>query len=121
MSEPTRPDRGPEPEIIPPGREIPRSGRRESRVFISFDTRSGQVHGGLGSVIALILGIVIVSIAVAAILIILLGALLVWVPVVTFLLAGLLILAILRSKFRSLRGRMRGNVPADSSRAPPEP
>src|SRR5262249_31869202 len=91
-------ERRPEIEIIPPDRPHPGSGRAHSRVWISLDTRDGRFRTpGLFSVILSILGFTFVA---TIVLMIFLGALLIWVPVIAVAVAGLLIAGLLRARFQ---------------------
>src|SRR2546425_11432054 len=91
----------PEPEIIPPERVRARSQRGRARIWISIDERSGSGSlTGLPRLLALIAAIVGFIAILAVVLMVLLGALLIWVPVVAVLVAGFLVLALLRGYFR---------------------
>jgi hypothetical protein len=89
----------PEPEIIPPGQAT-----SQSRIWISW-----QAPGSRGAYIrmpgplAIALAILVFGILLGAILIILLGALLVWIPVTIVLVAALVVTARLRTGFRRFR------------------
>jgi hypothetical protein len=99
----TTPDREdhPQAEIIPPDRGGPRSGRTQSRIWISVDTNTGrQVRIGWPGLFATIATILVFSLILAALLVIFLGALLIWVPVVTMLAAAVLIAGILHRNLR---------------------
>ena len=111
-----RGDQRPEVEIIPPDRSRPRSGRAQSRVWISIDTsrgRTGKAPGLFGVIIAILL----VTFVLAVVLMLLLGALLIWVPVVAVVVAAALIAGLLRGRFHS-RNRDDGSVPDQTMRGP---
>lgn len=102
-------DRRPEVEIIPPDRSHARSGRAQSRVWISIDTSRGH-HRGVPGLFGIIVAILLVTFVTALVLMLLLGALLIWVPVVALVIAAALIGGLLRRRFGS-RNRDGGNVP----------
>jgi hypothetical protein len=90
-----------EPEIIPPDHAGRRSAHGSSRARIFVDTHGTErvfiaTPGPLGIIlVALIAGILS-----AVLLILLLGAFLIWVPLVVFFVAGAIVSGILRRKFR---------------------
>jgi hypothetical protein len=109
-------DRRPDVEIIPPDRNGARSGRAQSRVWISIDTGRGQTRGASG-LFGVIVAVLLVTFVTALVLMLLLGALLIWVPVVAVVVAAALIAGLLRRRFRS-RGRDDGSVPDQPMRGP---
>ena len=111
-----RGDQRPEVEIIPPDRNRAGSGRAQSRVWISIDTSRGQTRGVSG-VFGIIVAILLVTFVTALVLMLLLGALLIWVPVVAVVVAAALIAGILRRRFHS-RNRDDGGVPDQTMRGP---
>ena len=122
MSERTPPEHQVEPEIIPPERGPRRSGRPQSRVFISIGTRQRHGRSGMPGLLGIILIILVVSFLAAALLTLFLGALLIAIPMIAALVAGLLVAAFLRRKFSWLRGSGGGSIsPEPPARRPPEP
>ena len=90
-----------EPEIIPPDRtgEWPPRGR--SRVWISIDRGDGRrayvKQPGPFTIVLTIVGLILVA---AVVLMLILGALLIWVPVVAVIAAGFVVVGFLRGYFR---------------------
>ena len=90
-----------EPEIIPPDHASRRSAHASSRARVFVDSRGTErifiaTPGPLGVIlVALTAGILSV-----VLLIFLLGAFLIWVPLVVFFIAGAIVSGILRRKFR---------------------
>jgi hypothetical protein len=99
-----------EPEIIPPEYTGRRTAQGPPRIRTFVDTR-GTKHvyvARLGPV-GIILVVLTTAILSAVVLILLLGAFLIWIPVVAFLVAGAVIAGLLRGYFQRMR------VEADSS------
>lgn len=92
----------PEPEIIPPDRagSLPPQGRR-SHVWISVNGRpiGGKAPGPFG----ILLAAVVVIFALALVLMLVLGALLIWIPVVAVVVASALVVGFLKGYFRRSR------------------
>ena len=109
-------DHRPDVEIIPPDRGRTRSGRAQTRVWISIDTSRGRGPRGMSGLFGIILAILIVTFVTAVVLMLLLGALLIWVPVVAVVVAALLVVGLLRKRFGS-RNR-DSNVPDRAGRGP---
>ena len=90
-----------EPEIIPPDHAGRRSAHASSRARVFVDSHGTErifiaTPGPLGIIlVALTAGILS-----AVLLILLLGAFLIWVPLVVFFVAGAIVSGILRRKFR---------------------
>ena len=63
-----RGDQRPEVEIIPPDRNRARSGRAQSRVWISIDTSRGQTRGASG-LFGIIVAILLVTFVMAVVLV----------------------------------------------------
>jgi hypothetical protein len=80
-----------EPEIIPPDRAGP--GRESSFVWMSVDERSGayRVHVARPNWLTIVLVLALVGLVAATILIVLLGAVLVFVPIIAFLAIALIV------------------------------
>jgi hypothetical protein len=109
-------DRRPDIEIIPPDPNRARSQRAQSRVWISIDTSRGQTRGVSG-LFGIIVAILLVTFVTAVVLMLLLGALLIWVPVVALAVAAALIAGLLRRRFQS-RDPDGGSVPDQPVRGP---
>jgi Flp pilus assembly protein TadB len=110
-------DRRPDVEIIPPDRGRTRSGRAQSRVWISINTSRRQGPGGMSGLFGIILAVLVVTFVTAVVLMLLLGALLIWVPVVAVVVAALLVIGILRKRFGS-RHPDDASVPGETVRGP---
>jgi hypothetical protein len=93
------------PEIIPPDRAHGRSARGGSGIWISVKTKGRGRPGYVATPrpFAIILALVALGILLTVILLFLLGALLIWIPVFSLLLAVLLLTGIVRGYFRRLR------------------
>jgi hypothetical protein len=110
MTDERFPDRGPErpksePEIIPPGRE-PRGGRGFESIFIRVDERDGVrriylAQPGPGTIA---LGLLILGLIAAALVLVLAGVVLIWLPI----LVGGILLALLVGALRYRWHRLRG-------------
>ena len=119
MSDTGRPggDRRPDVEIIPPDRGRTRAGGAQSRVWISINTSRGQGRRGMSGVFGIIFAVLAVTFVTAVVLMLLLGALLIWVPVVAIVVAALLVAGILRKRF-GWSHRDPGSVPGATTRGP---
>ena len=88
-----------EPEIIPPGASGPRT-RPQPRILFSVTDGEGRPFvkpPGPFTIAAILVGAILVA---ALILLLVLGALLVWVPIIAIALAGAVLIGFLRGKFR---------------------
>jgi hypothetical protein len=96
MSEPPK-SRGPEPEIIPPGR----AQRDAPRVHVFVGSHGAErVYVGKASPLGIILVTLITGLLTAAILVLLLGAFLLLLPLAVLFVTGLLVAGLLRFYFR---------------------
>lgn len=84
-----------EPEIIPPGETHDPMG---TRVFIDHNTSERVFVGRVGPGGLLLMSLVIAA-AVAVVLVLILGAFLIWIPVVGILIAAGLVMGVLRPLF----------------------
>ena len=96
----------PEPEIIPPDRAgapgPPPRGR--SGVWISINTADGRTtYAKAPSPFTVVMAVVGLILVAAVVLMLVLGALLIWVPVVAVIAAGFIVVSFLRGYFRRLR------------------
>lgn len=92
-----------EPEIIPPDRARGRRTSEEARIWVSVAGRSGRrVYFAKPGPLAMILTLLLLGIIAAAAAIILLGAFLIWVPVVVVLAIALVLSGLVRGYFRRL-------------------
>ena len=105
---PDRPDEaGPEPEIIPPDRpdrgRYREQNRGEQRIWVSLG-RNGfnRVYIARPSPFAMILAALMLGLAGLAVVVVLLGAVLLWLPVTVLVVAGLILSGALRGYFRRL-------------------
>src|SRR3954464_1123925 len=94
-------DHRPDVEIIPPDRSRTRAGRAQSRIWISIGTSRGERPRGVSGLFGVIVAILVVTFVTAVVLMLLLGALLIWVPVVAVMVAALLIGSLLRRRFHA--------------------
>jgi CHASE2 domain-containing sensor protein len=99
--EPERP--AVEPEIIPPGAE-PRGPRGRRTIWISLDGKGQTARVSPPGLFALIVALLVAGLLVAAALVVLLGALLIWIPIVAGVVAVLVVSGLLRGYWRRLRG-----------------
>jgi hypothetical protein len=93
-----------EPEIIPP-----RARRRPdgfSRIFVRIDERDGRerVYITRPGPFSIILGLLIIGVVVSLILIVLLGAVLIWIPIVIVAIAAAFLSGSIRQAWRRWRG-----------------
>ncbi len=92
-----------EPEIIPPDRGGKRPPRGGSRVWISIDRGDGRrtyvKQPGPFTIVLAIVGLILV---VAVVVMLLLGALLIWVPIAAVIAVGAIVVAFLKGYFRRL-------------------
>jgi hypothetical protein len=105
-----RPDQtGPEPEIIPPDRpDRGRYGatdrgrdRGESRIWVSLgQNRFDRVYIARPGPFAMILAALVLGLAGLAVVVVLLGAVLLWLPITVLVVAGLVLSSVLRGYFR---------------------
>jgi hypothetical protein len=88
-----RPDRPrSEPEIIPPQRN--RAGADpQSHIWVSVDEQGGtqRIYLARPGPFAIIAALAVIGLVVAAIVLVLLGAMLIWIPVVIFIISALLL------------------------------
>ncbi len=97
----------PEPEIIPPDRPGGPRARGNSRIWISVTDASGQHTYKPPGPFAVLAMVVVAILAAALILMLVLGALLIWIPVVAIVLAGFLVVGFVRGYFRGYFQRPR--------------
>ncbi len=85
-----------EPEIIPPGRD-PRDPRRE-RVFVD-ERGTERVYIARIGPLGVVLVLLVTAILLAVLLALVLGALVIWLPLVILFAVGAIIVAVLREHF----------------------
>jgi hypothetical protein len=89
-----------EPEIIPPDHTSRRSARTSSGARVFVDSHGTErIYIATPGPLGIILVALVAGILSAVLLILLLGAFLIWVPLVVFFIAGAIISGILRRKF----------------------
>jgi hypothetical protein len=90
-----------EPEIIPPDRGGRGSAHASSRARVFVDThRTERIYVATPGPLGIILVALTAGILLTVLFILLLGAFLIWVPLVIFFVAGAIVSGILRRKFR---------------------
>ena len=90
-----------EPEIIPPEHTGRRTARGPPRMRIFVDTRgTGHVYFAKLGPLGIILMVLATAILSAVVLILLLGAFLIWIPVVALLVTGAIVARLLRGHFQ---------------------
>jgi hypothetical protein len=93
-----------EPEIIPPDHLGGRRTRGESRVWISIDRGDGRrTHIKQPGPFTIVLAVAGLILVVALIVMLVLGALLIWVPIAAVIAVGAIIMAALKGYFRRPR------------------
>jgi chromate transport protein ChrA len=82
-----------EPEIIPPGRQERRQGRQDGPIWMSGEQFGGthRIYIARPGPFSIIIALVIAGLVLAAIVLLLAGLVLVWVPVIVFVVAALLL------------------------------
>ena len=106
MPEPPMPERpAAEPEIIPPGRDGPRRSDGRSRVWVAIHTRRGGTWSSIASPgpFAIIVALLVVAALAAITVLIVLGTVLLWLPVLGLLFALLFVSGLVRGFFRRPR------------------
>jgi hypothetical protein len=92
----------PEPEIIPPGQSARPFRRGERKIWISVSGRGDhEVHVIRPGLFSLVIALLLVGVAVAAMLAVLASIVLIWVPIVGLVLAGLVGSGLVRRWWRS--------------------
>src|SRR5258708_16714697 len=92
---------GREPEIIPPDRKDHRSGRGDGRIWVSFgQNRFERIYIAKPGPLTVILASLLLGLVVLTILVVLLGAFLVWLPATILVVAALILSGIVRGYFR---------------------
>jgi len=95
-----------EPEIIPPGQgERTGSGRASTFVFVDRYGRTRRVSAGTLRPFGIILALLTIGLVAGLILLVVFGALLIWIPLMAVTLAGLLLFALVRGYWRRLWNR----------------
>jgi len=103
---PERPDYFPEPEIIPPDRPGRRSSRRGSFVWMTLEQDgTRRIHVARPGWFTIGLAVLIISVVIAALIALVLGAFLVLVPAIAILVFGLIAASMLRGYLDRLRAR----------------
>ncbi len=94
---------GPEPEIIPPDRSHRRPGQGDARIWASFgQNRFERIYIAKPGPLTLILASLVLGLVGLGIVVVLLGAFLVWLPLTVLVVAGLILSSALRGYFRRL-------------------
>ena len=89
-----------EPEIIPPDRTGRRSEHTSSRARVFVNSHGTErIYIATPGPLGIILVVLVAGILSAVLLILLLGAFLIWVPLLAFFIAGAVVAGILRRKF----------------------
>lgn len=97
-----------EPEIIPPGHESRREREQRQRGWV-YDDRTGihRIYVAQPGPFSLMAALLIAGLVLAAIVVLVLGLVLFWIPVVVLVVGGLLLSGYIRSYWRRLQHRMR--------------
>ncbi|HLN08838.1 MAG TPA: hypothetical protein VK281_07760 [Xanthobacteraceae bacterium] len=91
------PKRQVEAEIIPPGEPVHLRRPREKSIWVSAGTHSREIHFRKLGPVGIIVAALAAGLAIAIVLAIVVSVLLIWIPIVGLILAGLIITGVLRA------------------------
>jgi hypothetical protein len=91
-----------EPEIIPPGEPLRPERRGDMWIRVSRGTYDREIHIRKPSLFNIVAGALVVGLVSGLVLALLVGMLLMWIPIVGLILAGLILASLLRGWRRGL-------------------